>query len=284
MHCRTALLRTPGQDGPGRSRGLVIALAVCAIAAGSSGAQTPFEFALVRDLIQGEPFVSVVRIELDRAEDGSRVLELSVRGGLMPTASNHLLSYPAAMPAGVYWSGVTTFDLELPGDYIRRVFEVLMSSLAAFPSTSLDHLYLDMLGVDELSWISLRAPVPSIDSLLSGTLSEEDFWTGRVEVGPVDVGTFDVEVEIGRIDVSAFVPEIEPVVPDTIVEAPARAPAWRSLLLPGWGQISSGRPAGWACVAVEAAGLGLIAGGYYTEGGIALGVNHLVSFAGMLGF
>ena len=250
---------------------------------GESSAQTPFEFAVVRNLIQGDPFVSVVRIEVDYSEDGRRVLELSIRGGLTPSPTNHLLSFPAPRTGGLYWSGVTTYDLELPRTYITRVFDVLLDALAEFPATRIELFHLDILGIDELSWMSLRMPVSAIDSLLAGSLDESLFWLDRVEIGPVDVGTFDVPVVVGPVDVSSFVPDEEPEPVDTLPEpVERRGEAWKSLILPGWGQISEGRPAGWGSVLIEAAGIGLIVGEYYTEGGIVLGVNHVVSFLSML--
>jgi hypothetical protein len=61
------------------------------------------------------------------------------------------------------------------------------------------------------------------------------------------------------------------------VDIPSAQP-WKSLLLPGWGQLSSGRGVGWLNLAVEAGGIALLVSGEDETGLAVLGVNHLISF------
>ena len=50
-----------------------------------ASAQTPFEFAVVQDLVGGEPFVSIIRINISRGvpEPGRTQLELTARAGML---------------------------------------------------------------------------------------------------------------------------------------------------------------------------------------------------------
>lgn len=245
----------------------------------SSGAQTPFEFAIVQDLIQGEPFISVLRINIE-----GNVLELSVRGGMVPSTDIHRISHGETIADGFTVMGLTSYDLFLPADKLYRVFQVFSSSRRRFSMTSINLLELDVLAIDELSWLSLEIPVFLMDSLLDGSLEREEFWN-RIDIGPVDIATWNTLLRVGPYDAATLFEPVDPLaqVPDTIVEEFSKSYPIRSLLLPGWGQISSGRPSGWGSIIIEIAGIGLIVRGYENEGIAALGVNHLVSFLDMFG-
>ena len=65
---------------------LVVLLAALSIFGASQVfAQTPFEFAVVEELVGGSPFVSVIRIQLNHGvpQPGRTQLELTTRAGMM---------------------------------------------------------------------------------------------------------------------------------------------------------------------------------------------------------
>ena len=68
--------------------------------------------------------------------------------------------------------------------------------------------------------------------------------------------------------------EVAPVV----ISEPRSTEPWKSLVLPGWGQLDAGVGAGWVNLLVEAGGIVLLVSGEDEAGLAVLGVNHLVSF------
>ena len=67
-------------------------------------------------------------------------------------------------------------------------------------------------------------------------------------------------------------------IPETTPPDIARAEPWKSLILPGWGQLDAGIGAGWINLLVEAGAVALILSDETEAGFAVLGANHLVSF------
>ena len=137
-----------------------------------------------------------------------------------------------------------------------------------------------LISHDDMSWVSIRCPIERTDSLIAGTISHMDFWN-RTEVWELEIGTGGMAV---TADAPTLIELYSPPV-DTIPEPVfdhASAHAWKSLVLPGWGQLSSGRGIGWVNLLVEAGGVALILTEYEEAGAAVLGVNHIISFVDVL--
>lgn len=239
--------------------------------------QTPFEFALVEDLIGGSPFVSVIRIEIVSGvpEPGSRQLVLTTRAGMLLEGEQAIFP-DSSTSSHVVFSGLVQYRASIPVNTVQRVLSVISDCLDRFPGMGITDLALDVVDVNDLSWISIDCPIARIDSVLEGTLTHEQFWR-RADLREFEVGTVLLSTEMRP----PLVPDWSTAV-DTIplsVEPELRpAQPWKSLLLPGWGQLSSGRGIGWLNLAVEAGAVALIVSGEDEAGIAVLGANHFISF------
>ncbi len=248
------------------------------IFASLNSAQTPFEFAVVQDLIQGEPFVSVLRIQITRGvpEQGRNLLELTTRAGMTMEGEHSV--YPDSLSvSNVEFSGLLEYSASVPMYTINRVFTVLEDCLDRFPGMRITDLALDVVGVDDMSWIGITCRISSVDSVLNGSLSQLDFWRS-VELREFEVGTAGFPTLLRRPGTSAFYLNEDIPDPAPELEVSDSVHPWKSLLLPGWGQIDSGRGFGWLNIAVEAGGIALLVSGEKETGIAVLGVNHLISF------
>jgi hypothetical protein len=240
-------------------------------------AQTPFEFAVVRELVQGEPFVSVMRIELCPADPapGRTTLEIASRVGLDLSPRSHSL-YP---DTSSLFAGQTLYTVDVDEGRFTRLLQVLSDQSVQFHMNVTD-LYIDLVSPDDMSWLTLACPMSLADSLLDGRIDMPGFWA-RADVRSVEIGTggyaleFEPPVSVIRQTVEQTGPVIE-TFPGT------SGHAWKSLLVPGWGQLSSGQGCWWLNMLVEAGAVGLVASGYEAEGLAVLGANHIVSFFDLL--
>jgi hypothetical protein len=241
-------------------------------------AQTPFEFAVVQDLIQGEPFVSVIRIQITRGlpEAGRTQLELTTRAG-MTLEGEHSVYPDSLSAANVEFSGILEYSASIPMYTINRVFTVIEECLDRFPGMRITDLALDVVGVDDMSWIGIRCRISSIDSVLNGTLSQLDLWRSA-ELREFEVGTAGFPTLLRRPGIPDYYIYEDTTDLTPVSEVSDSVHPWKSLLFPGWGQIDSGRGIGWLNIAVEAGGIALLVSGEKETGIAVLGVNHLISF------
>jgi len=239
--------------------------------------QTPFEFAVVEDLVGGSPFISVIRIEINQGvpEAGRKQLALTTRAGMLMEGQHDV--YPDSSTAThVVFSGLVEYSAAIPVHTLNRVFTVLSDCMDRFPGMGLTDLSLDVVDVNDLSWISIDCPISRIDSVLAGTMTHEQFWR-RSSLREFEVGTVLFPTVMRR----PLAPEwnvMEDPLPTVQEIEVSSAQPWKSLLLPGWGQLSAGRGIGWLNLAVEAGGIVLLATGEEETGLAVLGVNHLISF------
>ena len=242
-------------------------------------AQTPFEFAVVQDLIQGEPFVSVMRIQINRGvpESGRTQLELTSRAGMVLEGEHSV--YPDSLSvSNVEFSGLLEYSASIPLNTLNRIFAVINDCLDRFPGMGITDLALDVVGVDDMSWIGIRCRISTIDSVLNGSLSQLDLWRSA-ELREFEVGTAGFPTLLRRPGVPDYYSYEDTL---NLVSVSETVHPWKSLLLPGWGQIDAGRGIGWLNIAVEAGGIALIVSGEKETGIAVLGVNHLISFIDLL--
>ncbi|MCD4848294.1 MAG: hypothetical protein K8R76_08895 [Candidatus Aegiribacteria sp.] len=245
-------------------------------------AQTPFEFAVVQDLIQGEPFVSVLRIQITRGvpETGRTQLELTTRAGMTLEGENSV--YPDSLSAvNLEFSGLLEYSASIPLSTIDRVFSVIQDCLNRFPGMRITDLALDVVGVDDMSWIGIRCSISSIDSVLNGSLDQLDLWRSA-ELREFEVGTAGFPTLLRRPGIPDYYLNEDVPDPAPVLDVSDSVHPWKSLLLPGWGQIDSGRGFGWLNIAVEAGGIALLVSGEKETGIAVLGVNHIISFIDLL--
>ena len=257
---------------------VVFLAALSLLGTGQLSAQTPFEFAVVEELVGGTPFISVIRIQLNPGvpEPGRTQLEITTRAGMMLQGEQDL--YPdSSSEDQVRFSGLVEFSAEIPTYKVERVFQVLSDCLDRFPGTGVTDLALDVVDVNDMSWISIECPVSRVDSVLSGCMTHEQFWrVADLQEFEVGSAVFPTYMRRPLVPQWTTLPEEEP---ETVTEPAGRtSQPIKSLILPGWGQLASGRGTGWINLAVEAGGIALIATGNDEAGIGVLGANHLISF------
>ncbi len=251
---------------------LMLALFICSAVT----AQTPFEFAVVQELIQGSPFVSVMRIKIvpGSPEPGRTMLEITTRAGMLMIGESSI--YPDTLEdTSVGFIGMIQYETDIPIETIERVFSVIKDCMGRFPGMGITDIGLDVVSLDDMSWLAIDCPMSSVDSLLSGTLSHLDFWR-QADLKELELGTAMFMTRMQYPGVPDYTP------PLTLIEIPEpvqrTASPWKSLILPGWGQLEAGQGAGWINLLVEAGGIALIITGEKEAGIGVLGANHIVSF------
>ncbi|MCD4700937.1 MAG: hypothetical protein K8S24_03680 [Candidatus Aegiribacteria sp.] len=244
-----------------------------------SSAQTPFEFAVVQELVGGEPFISIIRIKISPGvpESGHTQLELTTRAGMMMEGS-HAVYPDSSTPNHVMFAGLVEYKAQIPVFTINRIFSVIADCQDRFPGMGITDLALDVVDTSDLSWIGIKCSMTSVDSVLNGTLSHEAFWQ-NAELREFEVGTvcFPTEMRRPLVPLWSVSGDSIPLEPEDVFTEPSAQP-WKSLLFPGWGQISAGRGIGWLNIIVEAGGIALLVTGEDETGIAVLGVNHFISF------
>jgi len=244
-------------------------------------AQTPLEFGIVDDLIRGEPYISPLSIEIlpGRPLPGETTLRLAVRAGLA-FSDEGTYFYMDSLPGRVNLLGRVDYRGFISDDPVRRLFTVVRRNMGTHGSMGITGLEIELVTPDDTGWLRFTTSLARVDSLLAGELSDFGFWDG-VTVREVQVGMADFRLNSGPFD-----PTQVPEVPETLVIVEPRRTgghAWKSLILPGWGQLSAGAGLPLANLLVEAGGIALLfSGDYVNVGAGILAVNHLVSFSDLL--
>lgn len=244
-------------------------------------AQTPLEFGIVDDLIRGEPYISPLSIKVlpGAPLPGETTLRLSVRAGVV-FSDEGAYYYMDSLPDQVNLLGRLDYRGLITDDQVRRIFTVVRSNMRTHGSMGITRLEIDLVTPDDMGWLAFTTPVARVDSLLSGELSSFGFWDGAA-VRQVQVGMAGFRVSNGFFD-----PTQVPEIPETVVVTePYRSGghAWKSLILPGWGQLSSGTGLPLVNLLAEAGGIALLfTDDYVNVGAGILAVNHLVSFTDLL--
>jgi hypothetical protein len=248
------------------------------LAAAAASAQTPFEFAVVKDLVQGSPHVSVISIEIQRGtpEAGSSTLRIAARTGLVISPTLHTI-YPDT--TGLF-IGQTLFCMDVEEEPVERVLSVLSDECDAFPGMGITHLALDLVSYDDMSWLSIQCSMRTADSIAAGLLPFEYIWD-RSEVSGLEIGTAGFVLDFTP-PVSVTRPVLAAADTASTRVSGSAGQAWKSLVLPGWGQLASGEGTWWINILVEAGGVGLALSGHEREGVAVLGANHILSFFDLL--
>ncbi len=250
--------------------GLIIAGAV---------AQTPLEFGIVQDLVGGTPRVSVYSIKTV-SEQGVTTLQIAARSGIEFNCTRHTMLADSTTGSEVLIRGQVSYSASIVTPVIEHFFSTVRRNMATHGSGGIQRFQVDLITPDEMGWISVTVPLSRVDSLLEGSLSHMDFWA-LTPVREVEVGTLGFPVSN-----ESPLPELRgaPALPEAVQAAVREGNcAWKSLLLPGWGQACSGRGLPLVNILAEAAGAVLLITGDFPEAGIGiLAVNHLISFTDLL--
>ena len=242
-------------------------------------AQTPLEFGIVRDLVGGTPRVSVFSIKT-RSVDGENTLQIAARAGITFDCTRHTMLTDSMSSTDVLIEGQICYTASIMKPTVEHFFTVIRGNMSTFGSGGITRLQVDLITFDEMGWISVMIPLSRVDSLLEGSLTHLEFWA-MTPVREVEVGTGGFPV----INDSPL-PELHGAPIETlfteVVEQEGNH-AWKSLILPGWGQISSGRGLPIVNILAEIGGAALLFTDDYTEVGMGvLALNHLISFSDLL--
>ncbi len=248
---------------------------VCVVAM----AQTPLEFGIVRDLVGGTPHVSVFSIKT-RDMDGETTLQIAARAAIQFDCTRHSMLTDTMTGTEVLMEGQISYSASIAKNTVEHFFTVIKDNMNSFGSGGITRFQVDLITADEMSWLSVTIPVARVDSLLDGSLSHLDFWSA-IEVNEIEIGTGGTPVAN-----ESPLPELHrvPELPVAVVEVVQESNhPWKSLILPGWGQLSSGTGSGLVNILAEIGGAALLFTDEYSEVGIGiLAVNHLISFSDLL--
>lgn len=254
-------------------------IAVLLILAAAAVAQTPLEFGIVQDLVGGTPRISVFSIKTVNV-DGASTLQIAARAGIRFNCTRHSMLADTATASEVLIDGQVSYSAAILNPVVEQFFYVIRENMGDHGSGGISVIQADFITPDEMGWISVSVPVSRVDSLLSGDINPMDFWS-VTPVREVEVGTLGFPVSN-----ESPLPELHgaPVTPISVQVAVERDnQAWKSLILPGWGQMSSGTGLPLVNILVEIGGAALIFTDEYQEAGIGiLAVNHLISFSDLL--
>lgn len=245
-------------------------------------AQTPLEFGIVDDLIRGEPYISPLSIKIVQGQPapGNATLRMAVRAGVVFSDEGSFL-FVDSLAGEVNLLGRADYRGMISDEPVRRLFNVARSNMRTHGSSGITHFEIDFVTPDDMGWLSVRVPLTAVDSLLAGTMPSFQFWNG-VSIIQVQVGMAEFPLRMGCFDPTQ-VPEAR-LLEVTQLAEPAGSHAWKSLLLPGWGQYSAGRGLPLVNLLAEAGGIALLVlSDDYSEVGIGvLVLNHLISFTDLL--
>ncbi len=244
-------------------------------------AQTPLEFGIVDDLIRGDPYISPLSIKLvsGHPSAGNTTLRMAVRAGVT-FSDEGCFVFVDSIGENVNLLGRTDYRGIISNEEVFRLITVVRNRMRTHGSSGITHLEMDFVTPDDMGWLSVGTSLARGDSLLSGSLSPYDFWNGA-HLRQVQVGMADFSLRSGVFDATQ-VPET---VAYQVIQAPAGtgSHAWKSLVLPGWGQYSSGTGLPLINLLAEAGGIVLLLSDDYVKVGVGMLVlNHIISFTDLL--
>lgn len=245
----------------------------------AASAQTPLEFGIVQDLVGGTPRISVYSIKTVTA-DNETTLQIAARAGIRFDCSRHSMLTDTVIADQVVIEGQVSYSASIINPVVEQLFSVIRNRMGIHGSSGISRFQIDLITQDEMGWISVSVPLSRVDSLLEGSLAHMDFWA-ETPVREIEVGTLGFPVTN-----ESPLPELHgaPVIPAQLEPlAGEPACAWKSLVLPGWGQMCSGEGLPVFNLIAEAGGIALLFTEDYMEAGIGvLAVNHLISFSDLL--
>lgn len=244
-------------------------------------AQTPLEFGIVDDLIRGDPYISPLSIKVVQGQPaaGNVTLRMAVRAGVVFSDEGSFV-FVDSLGEDVNLLGRADYRGLISNDSVRRLFSVVKTNMRTHGSSGITHYEIDFVTPDDMGWLSIRVPMATADSLLSGTKTSFDFWNG-VMILQVQVGMADFPLRTGFFDPTQ-VPDVRRIEPAPLHES-SGSHAWKSLILPGWGQYSAGTGLPIVNLLAEAGGIALVLSDDYFKVGVGvLVLNHLISFTDLL--
>ena len=256
-----------------------LSIVITAFLIAAALAQTPLEFGIVQDLVGGTPRISVYSIKTV-SEDGVTSLQIAARAGINFNCTRHAMITDTMTADQVLIDGQVCYSASIVNPVVDQLFTVIRNRMGIHGSGGISSFQVDLITSDEMGWISVEVPLSRVDSLLEGSLTHLDFWA-ETPVREIEVGTLGFPV----LNESPL-PELHgapgiPVQMTVVTEQPGCA--WKSLILPGWGQMCSGEGLPLVNILVEAGGAALLFTEDYREAGIGiLSVNHLISFTDLL--
>lgn len=244
-------------------------------------AQTPLEFGIVDDLIRGEPYISPLSIKVLQGTPaaGCATLKMALRAGVVFSDEGSFI-FVDSLEDQVNLLGRTDYRGLVDNAAVSRIFTVVRSNMRVHGTSGITHVTLDMVTPDDMGWITLETDIATVDSLLAGTLSPYAFWNSA-RIAQVQVGMAGFPLTAGIFDATQVPDTAAPQVVETRVSTGPHA--WKSLVLPGWGQYSSGTGLPLVNILAEAGGIALMLSDDYLNAGVGvLALNHIISFADLL--
>jgi len=244
-------------------------------------AQTPLEFGIIDDLIRGEPYISPLSIEILQGTPapGNATLRMALRTGVVFSDEGSFI-FVDSLADRVNLMGRADYRGLVDNAAITRLFGAVRSNMRSHGTYGITHFAIDLVTPDDMGWVSLATDVSRVDSLLGGTISPYDFWNS-VKIVQVQVGMASFPLNVGIFDATQVPDAVLPQVVETSVSTGSHA--WKSLVLPGWGQYSSGTGIPLINILAEAGGIALILSDDYLNAGVGvLALNHIISFTDLL--
>lgn len=247
------------------------------LAAATLSAQTPLEFGIIDDLIRGEPYISPLSIKIEQGQPsiGNATIRLAVRAGVVFSDEGSFV-FIDSLADEVNILGRADYRGLISDGVVRRLLTVVRSNMETHGSSGITYFGIDFVTPDDMGWLAIETPLARVDSLLNGQLSAFQFWNG-VTISQIQVGMTGFPLQMGCFDATQ-IPEM-PDVPVYQPQASSRPHAWKSLVMPGWGQYSSGTGLPLVNILAEAGGIALVLSDDYVNVGVGvLVLNHLISF------
>lgn len=244
-------------------------------------AQTPLEFGIIDDLIRGEPYISPLSIKIVQGSPaaGNATLRMALRAGVVFSDEGSFI-FVDSLADQVNLLGRADYRGLIDNASITQILTVVRSNMRVHGTSGITHFAIDLVTPDDMGWVAIETDIARVDSLLEGLISPYAFWN-RVKIAQVQVGMTSFPLNVGIFDATQ-VPDIAvSQVVETSVSTGSHA--WKSLLLPGWGQYSSGTGLPLINILAEAGGIALILSDDYLNVGVGvLALNHIISFTDLL--
>lgn len=244
-------------------------------------AQTPLEFGIIDDLIRGEPYISPLSIKVVQGSPsaGNATLRMALRAGVVFSDEGSFI-FVDSLADQVNLLGRADYRGLVDNASITQIFTVVRSNMRVHGTSGVTHFAIDLVTPDDMGWVTIETDIARVDSLLGGLISPYTFWN-RVEIAQVQVGMASFPLSVGIFDAT----QVPDIAVSQVVEtsAPTASHAWKSLVLPGWGQYSSGTGLPLINILAEAGGIALILSDDYLNVGVGvLALNHIISFTDLL--